>query len=393
MSEKKKILFVVHQLNYGGVQKAILSALDAVDYSKNEVTLYVRKNRVQLLPDVNKNVSKIIVNEDKTRYYRKPYMLFLLICEKISKLIRRDEWSDNIHQKLVTYLNESQMRYEKEHYFNDGGQYDVAISYIQGYTGQFVAQFIEAKKKYMFYHSSIDERHELHEKILSYYDAIVAVSEKNANMLEKLYPSNAVKFTSIDNYVNAFKIRERAKKGKSLKKDEELTLCSCGRLSSEKGFDMAVRAAEILREKGISFYWYFVGDGAERIRLEQMICESDLDDYIEITGMQDNPYVFINECDIYVQPSYEESYGLTIAEAKILLKPVVSTRTVGASGQIEHMKNGILTDISAEEIANGIIQYIGDTKLKESVIHNLERIDYAEIFREYQIQWEKLLEG
>ena len=61
--QKKKILFVIHQLNYGGVQKALLSALNAVDYSENEVTLYVRKNHVDLLDNVNSNVSKIIINQ------------------------------------------------------------------------------------------------------------------------------------------------------------------------------------------------------------------------------------------------------------------------------------------------------------------------------------------
>ena len=43
---KKKVLIAVHQLNLGGVQKALISALNAIDYSKNDVTLYIRKNRI-----------------------------------------------------------------------------------------------------------------------------------------------------------------------------------------------------------------------------------------------------------------------------------------------------------------------------------------------------------
>lgn len=391
--QKRKVLFVVHQLNYGGVQKAILSALDAIDYSKNEVTLYVRKNRVQLLPNVNKNVSHIIINEDRTKYYRKPYMLYLMVLERISKLIKKDKWEKDIHQSIVTYLNESQMKYEKEHYFNSGEEYDIAISYIQGYTSQFVAEYVNAKKKYMFYHSSIDERHELHEKIMPYFESVIAVNEENSNLLKRLYPALANKFIFIDNYVDAAGIRDRAEEVEFERKQNEILLCTCGRLSTEKGFDLAVQAARILKEKGLSFYWYFVGDGAERTKLENEIRESNLEDYIEITGMQDNPYKYINGCDIYVQPSYEESFGLTIAEAKILCKPVVSTKTVGALGQMTQQEDGILTGISAEEIAEGILKFIDDNELKEKVIDNLKRIDYTEKFREYQKQWERLLEG
>ena len=47
---KRKVLIVVHQLNLGGVQKAVLSALDAIDYSQNDVTLYIRKKPHRTTP-------------------------------------------------------------------------------------------------------------------------------------------------------------------------------------------------------------------------------------------------------------------------------------------------------------------------------------------------------
>ena len=149
--QKKNVLFVVHQLNYGGVQKAAISALNAIDYSKNEVTLYVRKNRVQLLDRVNPNVSKIIINEDNTHYYRKPYMIGLQVCESVTKILKWRNQEEKIHKKLVMRLNKAQMDYERKHYFNDGQEYDVAISYIQGFTTKFVGKYVKAKKKIMFY--------------------------------------------------------------------------------------------------------------------------------------------------------------------------------------------------------------------------------------------------
>ena len=87
--EKRKVFIAIHQLNLGGAQKALISALNAIDYSENEVTLYVRKNRLDLLPQVNCNVSNIIINKDHTRYYRKLYAVLLYIKSKINELLNR----------------------------------------------------------------------------------------------------------------------------------------------------------------------------------------------------------------------------------------------------------------------------------------------------------------
>ena len=52
--KKKKLLLVIHHLTIGGIQKSLVSALNAIDYDKYDVTLYVRKNRTDLLEFINK---------------------------------------------------------------------------------------------------------------------------------------------------------------------------------------------------------------------------------------------------------------------------------------------------------------------------------------------------
>lgn len=389
--EKKKVLFVIHQLNHGGVQKALLSALDAVDYTENEVTLYVRKNRIQLLPEINENVHKIIINEGETHYYRKPYAATMLLCKKIVDILKLKNLSEFFQKKLVDYINQSQMEYEKKHYFNKQETYDVAVSYIQGYTAKFVAQYIDAKKKVMFYHGSTDETHELHEEIMAYYDSIVGVNENVQKILGELYPTYSQKMTFVENYVDVDAVCKKSKEFMIEKPQGTTILCSCGRFTPVKGFDLAVKAASILKEKGISFLWYFVGDGPERTKLEQMIEAYGLQENIQITGMKDNPYPYINACDIYVQSSYEESFGLTIAEAKILNKPIVTTKTVGGNIQIEHLYNGLVAEIDEKSIAEVIMKYINQEKIRDNVVKRLEGFEYSNIYRRIQLQWEELL--
>ena len=383
---KRKVLFVVHQLNLGGVQKALISALNALDYSENEVTLYVRKNRTDLLPQLNCNVSKIIINQDTTKYYRKPYAIWLQLLLKINN-------SQKTKQKLNDYIISSQMKYEKERYFSDDVEYDLAVSYIQSYTAKFVDENVKAKRKVMFYHGSTDEFHDVNEKVMQHFERIYCVSKGAQKAVQGFYPQFAEKIGCLENYVDAESVRQKANEFVPNYPMDRLILCSCGRITSVKGYDLAVGAAEILKKNGLDFKWYFVGDGVDRPKIESIISEKQLAGFIEITGLQDNPYPYIKNCDIYVQPSYEESYGLTIIEAQILGKTIVSTATVGGQSIINDGENGVIADINAESIAQKINLVYQDKDLQQSIQNTLAKIDYSKDYLRFRNDWKKLLEG
>lgn len=388
---KKKVLIAVHQLNLGGVQKALISALNAIDYSKNDVTLYIRKNRTDLLESVNKNVLKIIVNKDNTKYYRKPYAVFLLIKLSLVKLLGKD--SSVINKRLNDYIFDLQMKYEKEHYFSEDAEYDVAISYIQSHTAKFVSENIKAKKKIMFYHGSTDEFHELNEAVMPDYEAIYCVSKGALESISKCYPKFSDKMDYIENYVDYKAIRKNAEAFNPNYPDNKLILCSCGRITSVKGYDLAVEAAEILKANNIDFKWYFVGDGSERAKIEEMIASKNLSDNIVITGLKDNPYPYIRNCDIYVQPSYEEAHPLSIIEAQMLGRVIVSTATAGGKSIISDNADGVIADISSQAVAEKIHYILDNIELQDKIKQTLQKKDYSRDYAKFLDEWRKLLES
>lgn len=388
--EKKKVLFAVHQLNFGGVQKALLSTLNALDYSKYDVTVYIRKNRLDLLPLVNKYV-KIIVNDDKRHLYCRPYAVYLqLLCKILS--LKKNKSYESTKTALSKYVAEKKIKYEGKKFFA-GEHYDVAISYIQGYPAKLLAEYIHADKKVMFFHGSTDESHDLHESIFDKIDTIVGVNEGVCDVLKHLYPAWKNKMTYIRNYVDAAEIVEKSKENIVAITDEKVKLCTCGRFSKVKGFDIALKTAKILKEKNKDFVWYFVGDGPEKQQIENAIQEYGVRDNIVITGMQSNPYPWIASCDIYVQPSYEEAHPLSVIEAQILCRPVVSTATVGGKHLVEDGINGLLSEINENDLAVKIEKLMNDSELKNNIINNLKKIDHSKEFDEYKASWEKLLEG
>ncbi len=387
--EKKKVVIVLPHLTIGGVQKSLIAALKVLDYEKFDVTLYLRKNRTDLLHFVDDRVN-VIINDDKHHYYRKPYAVYLQFLITIFKFFGQKKKAEQFNKKLSDAIVKYSMAYEKEKFFSLG-KYDTAIAYVQGYTALFVAEYVNADRKFVFYHTSVDELHNVHEKIINKFDKIVAIHNEQKALIKQWYPQIADRISIVENYCDKTLIEEQSKVFSVKNPENKFVLCSCGRFSAVKGFDLAVEAAKILKEKNISFLWYFVGDGPERANLEKLIEKYNLQEEIKLTGMQKKPYPYINACDIYVQPSYEESLGLTILEAHRLNKPVIATKTMGGFKTIQD-NNGVLCDINAQSIALTIEDLIMDKDVFENIKNNIKNIDYSDELNKYKTQWQNLLE-
>lgn len=387
---KKKLLIAAHHMTIGGVQKSLISALKALDYDKYDVTLYLRKNRTDLLPFVDERVN-VIVNTDPNRYYRKPYAILLQIKSLVAKIFGKKEKSAEINNILEEKIRCDAMEYERKTYFA-GSHYDIAVAYVQGYVALFVDKCINADKKILFYHTSTNDTPEIHNAVIPNYTTVAALHEQQKLLLEEWYPYSIGKIKIVENYTDKELITEQSKEF-SIPEADKIILCSCGRFAKVKGFDMAVEAAKALKDSDIEFIWYFVGDGPERNNLEKKISEYGLENNIIITGMQKNPYPYIAGCDIYIQPSYEEAMPVTIIEAHRLGKPVITTSTVGGCKLVENGKNGIVCEISPDSIAENITDLINDKEKYDIIINNLKSTDYSHEFEKYKEQWKALLEG
>lgn len=388
--DKKKLFISVPHLTIGGVQKSLISALKAIDYDKYDVTLYLRKNRTDLLPFIDERVT-VIINKDPNRYYRKPFALAMQGKAAFAKLSGKKDKAKALNDALEEKIRQSAMEYERKTYF-DSKHYDVAVAYVQGYVALFVDKCISADKKIVFYHTSTNENPELNGKIINNFAAIGALHSQQKELIEEWYPKIKGKITIVENYTDREMLLSQSEEF-SLPETDKTVICSCGRFAPVKGFDLAVEAAKNLKENGKDFIWYFVGDGPERAKLEKLIAEYGLSNNIVITGMQKNPYPYMAACDIYVQPSYEEALGLTILEAHRLNKPVISTATVGGQKLVESGKNGVVCEISSDAIAESIINLINNKDKYSDIVKNLKTADYSHEFEKYKQQWQALLDS
>ena len=109
-----------------------------------------------------------------------------------------------------------------------------------------------------------------------------------------------------------------------------------------------------------------------RRELEEKIKKLNLQSQFILLGNINNPYTYINYCDIYVQPSRNEGYCMSLAEARVLNKPIITTDFIGARDQIKNNKTGIITSVSIKNISDSIIELIKNEKKRKELSSELE---------------------
>ena len=122
-----------------------------------------------------------------------------------------------------------------------------------------------------------------------------------------------------------------------------------GRLEPVKNPLALIDAVSALRELGVPAELWIVGDGSQRADIERRIQELELAGHVRCWGYSDTPLELVLQCDLYVQPSLSEGFGIALVEAMSCGVPVLATSVGGAPEIIQQGKTGWLIDHSDAE--------------------------------------------
>ena len=389
---KKKIIFVTKALWIGGIETALVNLLKYFDYDKYDVTLLVLKAELDMLDQIQPKCRVLIADREETVTFQERY--------RYSRLFHLTEKSDapsRLHKMMMWTVpiirwaeNRLYIRYIKKQMKNE--RFDTAVIYSD-VAGETAIRAIKADKYLMFYHHGA-MRHVYHDKIAyKKCEKIIAVSEHQAEALRKFNPRYSGKVTTIPNLTDVAGIQE---KSLALTREQfdttKFNIVSVGRVSHEKGMDLAVKAcAELVTEGNDNIRWWIVGDGPAMQEVKKMIKELHMEEYVITVGMQKNPYPYIRQADLYVQPSRFEAFGLTILEAMILGKAVLATDTMGAHEIINDGKNGLICDVTGKGMAGQIKELILDLKKLAKLERAVREVDFIEHNRNNLSRIEELL--
>lgn len=365
----KKILFVIDALVCGGAEKSLIALLGLLNRKKYEVHLWMLDRGgvfESLLPED-------IIIEEHPYYSSSEHLKYKLAHYRYSLTYRYLGFIKKNEHKAETLWKCLRSVYKVPDDY-----YDVAVAYQQGFPTFLVATKVKAAKKVAWVNINLFNTSYNLDFICKYYDkmdAIVSVSKELDDLLREGLPKYNDKYVCVYDILNPYLIRKQAKEEipESVLFESNTVFVTTGRLAIQKNHLLAVESAKILRDKGLNFKWLFVGNGETRPIIESKIRDYHLEDFIILIGERINPYPYMARCDVYVQTSSFEGYGLTIAEAKILGKPVVSTDFDVVHDQIKHEHNGLIAEMTPESVADNILRLINDADLKNRIIANVNK--------------------
>lgn len=377
----KKIIFMCINMNVGGTEKALLTMLNEIDSSKYDVTLFMLEEYGGFLSEIPSFIKVKYFNkyDDIKPFIKEPPQLLAKKLIKDKKYLKgfNTLFSYGVSKisKEITYY----YRYILRNYRELNEEYDLAVAYAgpMDFITYFVLNKIKAKKKVQWIHFDVTKtgfNKEFARRNYKKFDKVFVVSEEGKNKLLDLIPSLQGKVDIFFNIIASNLIKDMSKKEKSFDdKFDGLRILTVGRLSNEKGQDLTIPVLKRLLDEGYNVRWYCVGDGPARDNYIKQIKKLNIaNDYI-LLGSKLNPYPYMKDCDIYMQPSRHEGYCITLGEARCFSNPIVTTNFTGANEQIRNEVTGLICDISEEGIYIALKRLLDDKYLFNRMKNNLDK--------------------
>lgn len=369
MKEKKKLLFVITNLETGGIQKALINLLNEIK-DRYDVYLYPFSLTGPLCSDIPEGITVLkstrlielwgLSQQQAAAISAAKGLLrglIALYCKFFSNTIPL--WLTQLTQKKLS-------------------GFDYAIAYRQDsschsmYSGcmDFVLNRVNAGHKIAYLHYDYLKALEydcVHTReLLKRMDKIVCVSRGCLKSLLTVHPDFADK--SFYTY-NCYDFEEILTKSTLSEPDLDsdcFNLVIAARISEEKGIDRAVRVVSRLAGEGYRLKLHVVGEGMQRPIIENLIRELEAGSFIKLHGNQDNPYPYIAAADILMLSSYHEAAPMVIGEAKTLHVPVLTTESVSAGEQIKVGQEGFICHNSEQGMYDSLKMILDNPHLLEN---------------------------
>lgn len=364
---KKKVLFMLNDMNVGGTEKAFLNLVDTMSPEEYEVTLLLLRRWggfLDAVPDWVK-VETIEGYDRLKREIMDPPLPIVKDYWKHGKLWRgagiawTHLWFKLTGDRAPYYRFVLRGTQKKREHF------DVAVAFAgpTDVISVYLQEHIEAPVKVQWIHFDIRKfqfNAETARKLYPKFQHVFVVSEEARQALLQVLPEIEGITRTVPNVISARLCRQQAELGESYIDGYTGTrIVTLGRLSVEKGQDIIPEVAAELAARGMDFRWYLVGDGKLRSVIEEKAAALGVSDRVVLLGTKTNPYPYLKDADLYVQTSVHEGFCITLGEAKAFELPIVSTNCAGAHEQLDGLNNTRIVERTKEKILQAVLQLLG----------------------------------
>lgn len=359
----KKIAIVTNKMVMGGIEKSLLTLLQEFIRYDCQVDLYLAELGGELYRDIPPQVNIICIFPNG----KSAISLLKLAANKGSlksvfeafyKIFqnRKENNSSIMWERICSMLPIPNV------------EYDIAIAYSAPCSFSVVyTKQLNSKKHYAWIHNEVDH---IQEKISNFrgffdsFDCIFCVAKRTRDIFNAIFFEVANQSEVFYNIVDEKEIYRLSLDTSNINKkfllDNALRIVTVGRVCAQKGQDLIPEILCRLKEDGFTVHWYLVGDGDIATEIKEKAEYFGVSEELILCGNTLNPYPYFSGCDLYVQPSRHEGFGITIAEAKHFGKPIILTDFAGSDEQIINGKDGIIVPFDVESIVNAVQTLLRD---------------------------------
>ncbi|WP_045469651.1 glycosyltransferase family 4 protein [Winogradskyella sp. PG-2] len=231
---------------------------------------------------------------------------------------------------------------------------------------------------------------EQEQEVLSSVDKLGFVAKNAMEHFQNLNPSyDSNKLFYVYNGIGGIPKIKRTEQLAKL--PAKYTFYCAGSITKRKGQELIIRAFNGLsEEEKLQFNITFLGDGAEKVKLENFVKVNKLDKHIFFKGFVNDVTSYLMQSNGFMLTSYDEGLPVAIIEALRLGLPIISTNVGGIPEMVEDKHNGFLIEPKEEEVFQtfkNLSQYnldeMGENSQKmyeEKFTQNAMFRDYANIF-------------
>jgi glycosyltransferase involved in cell wall biosynthesis len=315
------LLFIVNSLGYGGAEKHVVTLANKLDTSRFKLSLAYLKAEVDLIPQL-----------DIARFGGR------IFCCNVTK-----RFDGQAVRRLADHIRD-----EKVHVLVCTNEFSLLYGWLARITAglrpRVVAVFHSTQLN-----TTKDKLQMLFYRPLFWLsDMLVYVCENQKTFWKSraLWArQEAVIHNGIDTDLFDDRYTQEAKS--SLRKcygfhPDDFVVGLCALIRPEKAHVDLLRAVRILRQAGLNVKCLLIGDGPQRLQVEERIASLGLASHVGITGLLSDVRPSVAACSVMALVSHQETFSISALESMALGKAMIMSAIGGAKGQIVHGEDGYL---------------------------------------------------
>ena len=232
----------------------------------------------------------------------------------------------------------------------------------------------------------------LTKKYVKNADGVIYVTKKT---LQEKYPTNATLTDGVSDVILNIEEKNLTQQNYQQKNQDFITIGLIGSFNNEyKGIDVAIKAIKKLKDEGINCHLHILGSGSLKKQYLDMAKEMGLEKNIFFDGSLAGGaavYQWLDNLDIYIQPSKTEGLPRALVEAMSRGLPIVAS-SVGGIPELVESKYLIQSDDYlnlAEKIKELCNSELSRFKVGQRNYQNAKAFDYQALSLRRKDFWQK----